>query len=361
MKFEESGTVQNQIKNLIIAQLLLGCLFSIAAIGIEAKSNANSRGLFHLDIEELAQLSLETAIRSPMGVHHTLAEGLFCLCYNHGYMEMNDNLAGSDSISTDAILDEFRITPTDMSMQSHMVNAMYGLTKDITVMAMLPWKRKSMNHLTRSGTRFKTKSEGVGDLKLTMFYTPYRGKTSQLFINTSLYVPTGAISKKDKTPLGRVVLPYPMQLGSGTFDPEFGFTAIKFISDWTVGVRTDYVFRLGHNYRGYRLGNKFKGQAWVSYRMKPRTTPYLRLNATDWGDIKGMDDDLDPTLVPTADPNRRGGTRVDLLAGVNIFGDDALYKGPRLTAEVGTPIYQYLDGQQLETEWMANFIFMWSF
>ena len=273
---------------------------------------------------------------------------------------MHGNLSGSDSISTDAIISEFPVTPTEMTLQHHMISAMYGLTNDITLMAMMPWRRKSMKHVTRSGTRFKTESEGLGDLKVTVFYTLYRHRTFQLFSNTSLYVPTGSISKKDKTPQGRVVLPYPMQLGSGTFDPELGFTAIKFISNWTVGSRADATFRLGRNYRGYKLGNRVKGEVWVSYRIKPRTTPYLRLNAVDWGNIKGEDDDLDPTLVPTADPNRRGGTRVDVLAGVNLFGDEILYKGPRFTLEAGTPIYQHLDGPQLETDWIANLIFMWS-
>ena len=53
-------------------------------------------------------------------------------------------------------------------------------------------------------------------------------------------------------------------------------------------------------------------------------------------------------MVPTADPNLRGGTRVDVLVGVN-FVPPAL-NSLRLAVEAGVPVYQKLDGPQLETD-----------
>jgi hypothetical protein len=52
--------------------------------------------------------------------------------------------------------------------------------------------------------------------------------------------------------------------------------------------------------------------------------------------------------VPTKDPDLRGGTRVDALLGVN-FVPQGL-KSLRLAAEAGVPVYQKLDGPQLETD-----------
>jgi hypothetical protein len=53
-------------------------------------------------------------------------------------------------------------------------------------------------------------------------------------------------------------------------------------------------------------------------------------------------------MVPTADPNLRGGTRVDALVGINFVTPDL--KSLRLAAEAGAPVYQDLDGPQLETD-----------
>ena len=59
-------------------------------------------------------------------------------------------------------------------------------------------------------------------------------------------------------------------------------------------------------------------------------------------------------MVATADPGRRGGARVDLLAGINLAGTQGVLKGQRVFAEFGMPIYQNLDGPQLETDWLLN-------
>jgi len=52
--------------------------------------------------------------------------------------------------------------------------------------------------------------------------------------------------------------------------------------------------------------------------------------------------------VPTKDPNLRGGTRVDALIGINFVTPGLKYL--RLAAEAGAPVYQDLDGPQLETD-----------
>jgi hypothetical protein len=51
--------------------------------------------------------------------------------------------------------------------------------------------------------------------------------------------------------------------------------------------------------------------------------------------------------VPTADPDRRGGWRLDLWPGINFLTS----KGHRIAIEVGLPTAQWLYGPQLETDW----------
>ena len=56
--------------------------------------------------------------------------------------------------------------------------------------------------------------------------------------------------------------------------------------------------------------------------------------------------------VQTADPNNQWGERIDLLLGINLAGQTVSLKGQRIALEFGAPIYQHLNGPQLETDWI---------
>lgn len=66
-------------------------------------------------------------------------------------------------------------------------------------------------------------------------------------------------------------------------------------------------------------------------------------------------------MVPTADPNLRAGERLDILFGLNLFAVDGPLAGNRLAVEGGLPIYQRLDGPQLETSWRIQIAWDWTF
>ncbi len=63
---------------------------------------------------------------------------------------------------------------------------------------------------------------------------------------------------------------------------------------------------------------------------------------------------LNPNMVPTANPGLRGGEQVSLTVGLNFFDLNGSLTGQRVSLEIGIPIYQRLDGPQLETDWQAN-------
>ncbi|MEK6223287.1 MAG: hypothetical protein N2A97_00300 [Thermodesulfobacteriales bacterium] len=106
---------------------------------------------------------------SPIGVMggHTHHAGGLMLSYRYMYMSMDGNRIGTNRVSNQRVLQDFMVTPTDMDMQMHMFGLMYAPTDYITLMGMIPYVKKSMNHLTRSGVRFKTESEGLGDINFT--------------------------------------------------------------------------------------------------------------------------------------------------------------------------------------------------
>ena len=52
--------------------------------------------------------------------------------------------------------------------------------------------------------------------------------------------------------------------------------------------------------------------------------------------------------MPTADPDRRAGWRLELAPGINRIHPAS---GHRLAVEMAFPVAQWLDGPQLETDW----------
>ncbi len=77
----------------------------------------------------------------------------------------------------------------------------------------------------------------------------------------------------------------------------------------------------------------------------------LRFEWQKWGNYDGADPNIPALPVPTVDPNRRGGQRLDTLGGVNILLPEWMGLENRLAVEGGVPIYQRLDGPQLKTDW----------
>lgn len=129
--------------------------------------------------------------------------------------EIDDQLI----ISDDAGGFGFQVTPTSMTMQMHMVGAMYAPSDRYTLVAMLPLVFKDMDHRTRAGSIFTTRSGGLGDLKLAAMVGLLDWDRQAVHVNLGVNVPTGSVGESDALPTSsgtEVQLPYPMQTGSGT-------------------------------------------------------------------------------------------------------------------------------------------------
>ena len=331
--------------------------------------------------------STEHTDYSPLGVmgNHAHQAGDAMFSYRYGIMEMNGNLIGSTPVSTQDIFDEgFTMAPTSMRMEMHMLGAMYAASDAITLMAMLPLKRmemisEEMQEMQDMTTRRKAVSSGAGDLKLTGIVPLWAGggHSRTLKLTAGLSIPTGSIKGTNMTG-GHMA--YPMQLGSGTFDLLPGLTYLEEKDGWSWGAQVTSVIRLGENGEGYSLGNRFQATAWYSHKLSDMLSASARIEGATWGNVDGEDDRMDQMgqmLSPNADPNRRGGERVDILFGLNIFldtdrwdkwdrlfvdkdngqllrkkpGENSMDQETRLAIEIGFPVHQDLDGPQMESAW----------
>ena len=335
------------------AQLPALALMSVASIlsipNVQAEEQDHSMHANHSGHDHTRPDS-----HAPIGVSgdHLMRDGEFMLTYRYMSMEMEGNRTDTDRVDTP--LPGYMVSPLSMDMDMHMIGAMYAISDKVTLMAMIPDTSISMDHLRHmpmpDGLEFATESSGLGDVKLAVTYGLFAKPGSDFLFNFAVNAPTGSIDEMDNTTgANEVHLPYPMQLGSGTWDITPGLTYVQTYDSWSWGAQGLYTLRTGENDNGYTLGDRFDATAWAAKQVAKSTSLSFRLKLSDWDNIDGADTKLLPMpTVPTKDPDLRGGTRVDALVGVN-FVPPAL-TSLRLAAEVGVPAYQKLDGPQLETD-----------
>jgi len=161
------------------------------------------------------------------------------------FMRMGPMRTGTRDITTQNLLGapaagKFGAVPTSMDMWMTMFGGAYSFTDDFALIAMTSYKENRMPMLFNAGlqaasggsTGFTMESSGLGDLKLIGKYRLYADDhlvpTQQLSVMFGASVPTGSINKRfTENPVpgqnGRL-LPFKMQMGSGTFDPMVGLT-----------------------------------------------------------------------------------------------------------------------------------------
>ncbi|MEM9445344.1 MAG: transporter [Verrucomicrobiota bacterium] len=327
---------------------------------------------------------------APIGVmgSHIHEKGEWMFSYRYMTMSMEQNYDGTDVVGSQSFISapgagqRYVIAPTSMQTQMHVFGGMVGVTDQLTLSIMVPYLIKDMSHIRFDGVTFDTHSEGIGDLKLGGMYKLFDQNHQTLHVNFGLSVPTGSIAKSDSTPnapppLGNTVtterrLPYPMQLGSGSVDLLPGITYLGQNGKLSWGSQVSGVLRTHENSEDYTLGHEFHGTGWLAYEWLEWLSSSMRIRGKIWGDISGRDSAvLVPTpmmntrpaslVVPTADPERRSGERIDLSWGLRLLVPGGFLEGHSIAMEAGLPVYQNLDGPQLGGEWFATAGWQWAF
>ena len=306
---------------------------------------------------------------------HAHAKGERMASYRFMRMQMGSSLIGTDEVSAETIVTTIananappptlRVVPEDMTMDMHMFGLMWAPTDRVTLMAMAPYLIKEMDHVTYQGMMgatelgtFRVRTEGFGDVKLSALVDVAPDAPGRLVANVGVSLPTGSIDETAAvlTPMNTtptLTTPYAMQLGSGTADPFASLTWAREGERWGWGAQGAALLRLYDNDQDYRLGDEWKATAWTSYSVSPAVSASLRLAASSTDSIEGRDARI-AAPVQTANPDFYGGERVDVGVGLNLSGQEGALHGHRLALEVVAPIYQDLNGPQMETELVAT-------
>lgn len=313
----------------------------------------------------------------PLGVMggNTMIKGTWMVTYRYMRMEMGGNLIGDTNVTPEQIATTvpnrffglagqpitLRVVPIKMTTDMHLFGAMYAPTDRTTLMGMIPYLEREMNHITFAGGAgttslgsFTTKSNGIGDAKLMALFSAWDSGAHKIHLNAGLSLPTGSIDEQDDVlaPIGTrptLRLPYPMQLGSGTFDAMPGITYKGHFGDFGWGAQYMGAIRLGKNDEGYALGDVHQLSGWASYSWARSLSTSLRITGRHTGSVDGIDP-LIVAPVQTANPAFQGGERVDIGLGINFSAQ----KGVRAALELLLPVHQDLNGPQMEADWVLT-------
>jgi hypothetical protein len=287
---------------------------------------------------------------APIGVmtDHVHKKGELMASYRYSLMNMKGLRNNQDKVSTSSALQTYMAAPKDMQMQMHMLGFMYGLTDKLTTSLMGSFVQKDMNHTHRSKPDFKREASDFGDTKVNTLYQFYNSNNKQALINLGVSIPTGEIKEAHKG----TRLPYAMQIGSGSYEALPGLTYKSFHNDYSFGVQGNATFRLNTNNNGYKLGDKYNLTSWLSKKFSEKLSVSTRLDYQIFEAIESVDQTISNTMmIATRDTSLYDGRRLDLSFGVNYLFNDGIMKDNRLALEIGTPIYQRLDGPMLEVDY----------
>ena len=312
-----------------------------------------------------AQMLFNPAFGDP--AYHTHPAGMWMINYAFMHMDMRGLRHGTTNVPAANVgfmrgtPYNYMMIPTSMTMDMHMGMVMYGITDRITGMVMGNYQVYEMKMLMDMGPMMGVsedspmRTSGIGDTELRGLY-----KINEYLVGSlGLSLPTGSIEEKFVTMGETFRAPYDMQLGSGTYDlkPTLTYNDVSKDGKWNWGGQAQYTWHTAKNKNDWALGDNFKLTGWLQRALGPFTT-WARFAFNYTGRIRGED----PTIaiinhprkglgasMPDADPDNYGGRRLDGFVGVSYM------LGPfSLGVEGGMPLYQYLNGLQMKTDWMIN-------
>ena len=297
---------------------------------------------------------------APVGVmgDHAHKKREFMLSYRFMAMDMHGLQFGSTSLKPADVLKDFMMAPTAMQMPMHMFGAMYASHDKITFMGMTSYQQRQMEmegsrqHIEGSHEypvgHHKMPSIGIGDVKLEGLVTLWKRPDLTLLANVGVSLPTGSISEAGET--GNL-LPYPMQLGSGSFEAHPGVTLFGYHRSWSYGSQLRGVFPLHVNASEYQHGHTVTGTVWGAQQMNDWLSLSSRLLFSQSGNLIGGNPALNSAMSPSHRSDSRGGTWLESGISSNLRVPKGPLVGQRLVVELVLPVYQNLTGTQLKNRW----------
>lgn len=290
--------------------------------------------------------------------------------YNFVTAHFKEYQTGTQTLSTAHMQTLFPVLPIEIIQRAHLLNVGYHVTDRLFMDLQLSYVQQETCHISvvPGFDQFIIKSHGVGDTSIGLNYMLWSDEDESLYAGAALSIPTGEINKKGRTPRSAVqdtLLPYTMQVGSGTFDFNPSLNYIRKMGKFEWANNLQGTVRMGKNYHDYSLSHRAVLKTTLSYELFPFLYPSVKLLGHYWDRIHGQDNDLlapnGSYPAPVTHPDLFGGRKVDLLLGIRIPINHGILRGQSLELEGGLPVYQYLNGPQPGEQWRMAASWKWRF
>lgn len=283
-----------------------------------------------------------------MGDHmHTKGEWMFS--YRFMSMNMKGMLNESSETQNTTVFEIYMAAPQKMTMNMQMLGFMYAPSDKLTLMIMGNYISNSMDLLTKMNVDFETSSSGFGDISVAGLIHLLSQKRQKIHANVGVSVPIGSLDQRGDTPMmNNVRLAYPMQLGSGTWDPYFGATYLGQTAATSWGLQSIYKFRLAENSEDYTLGSQWSAVGWYAFQASKNCSFSASLDYLSIGSIKGEDTELNPMMMPLFNANNSGRNQLNLGLGSNYLIAEGVLRNLRFALEVNIPLSQSVEGIQMK-------------
>ena len=277
---------------------------------------------------------------------------------------------------------KYMMPPTSMAMDMMMFMPMWGVTDDLTLMAMINYGYTSMTQNMSMGSReYSMAPMNVGGIMDTNFNIIYR--LAESFVGTlqvnvptgsthQMYNPAGMTPENCKHGVGpgcfNNLMPYNMQLGAGVVGlmPALTYNWFSDDEEWNLGSTLSGTAWMGTN-NGWSPGNSIKVSLWGQKTFGPFAA-WLRTNYVNQSQIAGCSGNISGNCVnpngaggtgyimPGFDPHNTGGQVATML-----LGGSYTYKMFSIGLEGGVPYYQNFNGIQNLNSYQINsgIAFMW--
>lgn len=305
--------------------------------------------------------------------------------FGYRYMLQHSDglLQGDNSLSTDAVFkthapngSHYTVAPLEMDMHMHMLELMYAPADFLTLMVMANYMEMTMDmygsshhgghgagaesgHGPEPARTYSSHStSGWSDTSFTALIKIFNAKRQAMHLNIGISAPTGDVEIKD----GNTFVHYGMQLGSGTWDLLPGITYLGQTDHFSWGAQYSAIFRLeDENDSGFRFGDVHQVTAWSAWRINDWVSISGRAAYRHEDDINGHYDGSHNHSSPADFQPNYGGDFVDLGVGLNLRVPKGPFKNHRLAVEALWPVYQDVNGIQLERDWTLYAGWQWAF
>ena len=359
-------------RNGLLSTCLILCLACTVIVPRPLLGQPTPVDLTELGLEEILAMPIIRESQEALPVERHFADR-FRFGYQYLQARFEDYQDGTHRLSIADVQTLYPVVPAKITQEAHLFKIGYELNNRLLLNLQVPLIRQSTFHFGPPGgifEEFTIDTAGLGDIALSAAYVAWVEDNHAVIAEGGFSFPTGSIEELGRTPRSATmdtIVPYTMQLGSGTVDFK---PAISYVgnSDWLEwGTRAQGTIRLGRNSRDYSLSHRFTLRNWITLTTYRLVQPSLRLTTEIWDRIHGADRALfgrrsDGSLfnpAPVTDPDLYGGEKVSAGLGLRFPIRNGFLSGQTVELEGSIPLFQNLNGPQPNESWRFSVAWNW--